>query len=86
MNEDNAAGTSVNAKLYKTEMAIAAVSAFISTEVWSCVVRGAEYSHEIVEDRIRTIAGEHRVPYEHLCRLASVVREIYRARVEGAKL
>jgi len=49
------------------------------------VATNAKITPERAEQLLKESEAETGIPYEHLCRLASVVREIYRARVEGVR-
>ena len=50
-----------------------------------CVATNAKITPERAEQLLKESEAETGIPYESLCRLASVVREIYRARVEGVR-
>ena len=49
------------------------------------VATNAKITPERAEQLLKESEAETGIPYESLCRLASVAREIYRARVEGVR-
>ena len=55
----------------------------ITDDMWSLVAANKGMLPEHMEAKLKGIEADSGIPYEHLCRLASVVREIYRARVEA---
>lgn len=61
------------------------VHCMMADDRWAMITKGGGMLPEHVDEILKDIEADSGIPYEHLCRLASVVREIYRARVEGVR-